>query len=475
MRRVRKLVALLLSLAMVLAMSGMAMAATSLSGGEVGGFENPDEPKDNITKAVSIQKEIKVYNPDEDSVYAPEITYTYSIAAASATDGELVTVTDDTGDHGSGTSVTTTVLPGVGASDVVLTGTAANVIALTNADVLDAASNGASNIKYLEVDFSNVVFSGPGVYRYKITENVTYANTGVTDGSILNYRYLDVYVMRSTSFVASHDGTSGNEFVKDDWYIYGYVCISPESVATNAGGKTNVTTSTAKTNGFVSETIGNTEYTPDAYYTYNFTVSKDLVGDDGMNSHLFPITVAFDNENGPKGNFSLMASYTSGKSSIDTGAVAAYSGPLSSAFNNPGGPKLADEGSIKYIGIPNAIVVTVTETNDVVGTTYKATVKEDTDGNGLVAVAFTSSTGELSTDSKTSSISNGKTASRTAATGGTVDTIAKNVQIEFTNTLETISPTGLMFRYGPYVLILICGVVLLFLGVKFMRRNKEED
>ncbi len=62
MRRVRKLVALLLSLAMVLAMSGMAMAATvptpgPLSDGEVGGFYpgNVDNPQVQA-KSVYIQK-----------------------------------------------------------------------------------------------------------------------------------------------------------------------------------------------------------------------------------------------------------------------------------------------------------------------------------------------------------------------------------------------------------------------------------
>lgn len=472
MRRVRKLVALLLSLAMVLAMSGVAMATSgpaTLSGGEVGGFTTKDTPVAQ-GKSVNIQKEIKVYNPDEDSVYAPAITYEYVITEASGY--ELVTVTDDgANDHDSGASVTTTVLPGI-VTGVVLTGTETGKIVLTNADTLDAAAGGASNYKNLTVDFSTVVFSGPGVYRYKITENVTYTNTGVTDGGISNIRYLDVYVMRSTTFDASHDGTTGHEFVEGDWSIYGYVCISPESIAnTNAGGTTPVDKDTAKTNGFVNDGTNSS----DEYYTYNFTVSKDLVGDDGMNGHLFPITVSF--ANGPTGSFRLMTETDGSKSSISDTAVSNYAGALT-GFGNAGDPKVADGGYIKYIGIPNSTVVTVTETNDVVGTTYKATVKEDTttdDGSALVAVAFTSSNGELSTDSKTSSISNGKTATRTAATGGTVDTIAKNVQIEFTNTLETISPTGLMFRYGPYVLILLCGALLLFLGVKFMRRNKEEN
>ncbi len=483
MRRVRKLVALLLSLAMVLAMSGMAMAATvptpgPLSDGEVGGFYpgNVDNPQVQA-KSVYIQKEITAYNPDEVFVYGPEITYTYSIAAASG--NELVKVTDQTDDHSSGVSVEATVLPGVGVSDVSLTGTADKAIAWTNADILDATSAGASNIKNLEVDFSNVVFSGPGVYRYKITESATYTNTGVTDGDISAIRYLDVYVMRSSAYDPTHDAST---FVAADWSIYGYVCISPESVNVDKGGETAVDNATVKTNGFVNDGTNSA----DEYYTYNFTVTKDLVGDNNMINHQFPLTVAFNG--GPSGKFQLIAKTDGSKSSLtttDETATATLNGTAISAtikkvggsvalasFANAGTPKVADgdtatgttSGYIKYIGIPVGFAVTVTEENDVVGTTYKASGTED----------GTAATINGSTDTVVS-IGYNDTAAIVATKSGAASSSNANVTIQFTNTLETISPTGLMFRYGPYVLILLCGALLLFLGVKFMRRNKEEN
>ena len=55
----------------------------------------------------------------------------------------------------------------------------------------------------------------------------------------------------------------------------------------------------------------------------------------------------------------------------------------------------------------------------------------------------------------------------------TNDTVSHVIAV--TNNLQNISPTGLMFRYGPYVLTLLGGILLLFLGVKFLRRSKKEN
>ena len=44
--------------------------------------------------------------------------------------------------------------------------------------------------------------------------------------------------------------------------------------------------------------------------------------------------------------------------------------------------------------------------------------------------------------------------------------------IEFTNKLNSISPTGVVLRFGPYLLMLGAGAALFFLA---MRRRKNED
>lgn len=236
MEKLRKIGALVLAV-MMIAVVGLAFAdpvtigtgtgttaGTGAAGaGEIGGYVEADKQAQGITKSVRIAKEITAYNPDEDYVFGPAITYSYAIAAAS--DAELVSITDATTDHTSGVATTATALAGL-TTNVAMTGTGANVIAWTNADILNASPTGTPNYKYLTIDFSNVAFDkGPGVYRYKITESATYANTGVTKGNISAIRYLDVYVMRSDSFNSAHDGTTGNEYTAADWKIYGYVCI----------------------------------------------------------------------------------------------------------------------------------------------------------------------------------------------------------------------------------------------------------
>jgi hypothetical protein len=290
-KMLKRVGAVSLSTVVMLGMSTTAMAA-SLSEGEIGGGNSFKTDNPTVqTKTINIEKELTVYNPTEATIYAPAITYTYSLAPASGT--ELVTVTDEASDHASNLATTVTVLPGV-TDNATLTGTGTGVIAWTNAETVTAAPNGYANIKNLAVSFENVVFTEPGVYRYKISETPSaYITSGVTDGTITSTRYLDVYVMRSANFNPEHDGTTGHEFVAGDWSIYGYVCINLESVTGNAGGTTNVTPATAKTNGFVStdpdgDPATNDGATADEYYTYNATISKVLSGDPTMENHKFP-------------------------------------------------------------------------------------------------------------------------------------------------------------------------------------------
>ncbi len=508
MKRLKIISALVLAVMMV-AVMGLAYAeSTALSSGEVGGFYsgNVDNPQVQ-NKSVIIQKEITAYNPDEQYVYGPVITYNYIIESAAG--NELVQITDQPEDHTSGVATVTTALGAdaiqSGSPTPTLTGTNTNVIAWTNADILEADDEGKANIKNLTVDFSDVIFTRPGVYRFKITESTTYTNTGVTDGDISTVRYLDVYVMRSSNFDATHDGTTGHEYVANDWAIYGYVCISPESVASNAGGTTAVTPSTKKTNGFVavpeSSSGAGDGVKADEYYTYNFTITKDLVGDNTMINHQFPMTVAFSG--GPTGNFQLIAEKDASYSSLtitgnvstdktvngtalaaDTILKVGNPGALAS-FANAGSPKVADgntatgttAGYIKYIGIPNTTTVTVTETNDNIGTTYTATVKEDdttNDGTALAAVALTDSTGTLAAENASASIDKDETATREAAYAGTAGSLAKNVQIEFTNTLAIISPTGYAIRLAPYLAMLVAGIAL-FVIFKVRRRKQTNE
>lgn len=490
MKNIKRISALVLALIMVLALTATALAdAALLTNGEVGGYTQPDTQNlDN--KMINIKKEIKAFNPDESLIYGPAITYTYAITAASGS--ELVTITDDTDDHKSGLATTVTAITPNGNTSAypTMTGTSADTIAWTNEDILDASPAGTANYKNLTVDFSNVVFTAPGVYRYKITETANaYVTSGVTDGGITATRYLDVYVMRSDNFDASHDGTEGHLFVAGDWRIYGYVCISPESVASNAGGTTNVTTATKKTNGFVSvpdpdgDPSTDDGVTGDEYHTYNLTVGKKLMNDTTMNGHKFPFDVAWT-AGAATGTFQFAvettgnaqvtstneASTAKSLSGVDASALKKVgSADVVGTADKDGTPSIANDGTVKYIGIPTGTKATVTETNDVVGTTYATTATETIGTGSATEVVWTGGTSAKSTDNKTATMDHSDTTIYAQTFAPAADS---NVAIQVTNTLSIISPTGVAFRVAPYVLMLCAGIALVLITRR--RENTEE-
>ena len=476
--RNKRILALIMTLVMLFAMTATAMADVSLENGETGGYTEKDTPNVN-TKVVILKKEITAFNPDESLIYGPAITYTYEIAAASG--DELVTVTDATTDHTSGQAITTTVLPGI-VDGVSMTGTDANTIAWTNADILEASAGGTANYKNLTVSFENVVFTQPGVYRYKITETPdAYTTSGVTDGGISAVRYLDVYVMRSDDYGEDDQGNASTTNRAGWWRVYGYVCVNSVSAKVNITPDSAV--NTVKTNGFVS--AGND--TADQYHTYNLTVGKTLEGDSTMESHQFPFDVTWT-VGAATGTFQYIAKTENGASVTTTaqGATTTVNGTEVSAntINKVGGanavgtadkdgtPLIPHGGTVKYIGIPNGTKFAVTETQDVIGTTYSVTAKETVGTGTATDVLWTGGTATRDDSEKIATAYKDNTAIYARSEAPDAD---KSVAIQVTNTLQNISPTGLMFRYGPYILMLLGGIVLLVLGVKFMRRAKKEN
>lgn len=478
MKKLIRIVALALAMAMMLVLCASAFAA-SLSDGAVGGFTQPDTPATQ-EKSIVIKKEITAYNPDSGVkfVYGPAITYTYTLAAAA--DNELVNVTDETTDHASGQPVTTKVLAGVSPGDVSVAGTEANKIAWTNADILDVSVSGTANYKNLTISFSNVVFSQPGVYRYKITESAeSYTTSGVTKNTgNTQVRYLDVYVMRSADYGKDASGDPSTENRAGWWTIYGYVCID------SSLGTTAVTASTAKTNGFVDSDGSTGTSTSDEYRTYNLTIGKTLSGDASMNGHKFPFDVTWT-AGDATGTFQFIAKTTGtaevtgdsvdATTSINGTDVAAHT-KVSGANavgtdGKDGSPKIANGGTVKYIGIPVGTKVTVTETNDVAGTTYTTTAKEKIGTADAADVAFTGGTAILSTDKKTATTADTKTVVYAQAGAPTA---GSDVTIQYTNTLALISPTGYVVRFAPYALMLIGGVVLLVVAMKHKKHSDEE-
>jgi len=448
-KTLKKISTLALTMAMVAGMGTAVFAAdeTMPAGGVIGGFETQDTPVAQES-SVLIYKEITAYNAEGLTVNAPAMEYTYAISPGSA--GK--SVKDAGGDlHATGNAVevlTKAGLDGATVSGSVDNGSTFTVgsLALTNDVQLNADADGEANKFPIKVDFSGVEWTGAGVYRYEINESTAEgAKTaaGITEGGIAETLFMDVYVKDAAE--------SGYE-------IYGYVCFKADE---NIDGTSEASlNAVGKTEGFVTgDTDGDGKISDneqaDKYHTFNLTVSKTLVGDQAMNGHKFPFNVDFTNDSVTASILLKQETVAGGGITANLPAAAGVSGLDVTDLG------LANGASVKYIGIPVGVgevtSVEVYENNDVTGTVYKSSYKVD-DGEASEAKSL----------SWEGDASKSDVARLEAGITDDAHTIA------FTNTLEVISPTGVVLRFGPYALMLAGGLALLILAMR-RRSLKAED
>ncbi|MBO4688546.1 MAG: hypothetical protein J5636_08545 [Clostridiales bacterium] len=460
----KKLGALAISLTMLMAMGTavfasdegqdepVAPAPADMDGenGVIGEFEDPDTAVKQ-SRAVIIYKEITVYNPEECEVNAPTITYTYTIDPGEAE----WDIYDEAEAHDPEENVYAATKAGIGEPTITCadSSNADGKLVFTPEVQFQASAAGEKNAYELLIDFSGIDFtdeteggSGAGVYRYVITEetDVEKSAAGIKDGDISDTRYLDVYV----------DG---------DGDIYGYVCFAYNGnidARTDADEDDQVKMA-FKTEGFVAGVDTNTEedVTADEYYTFNFDLTKELVNDKYSEEHKFPFTIVLDNSGVTVEVLPIME--IDGNAEQDAlEADVIGTGEDATTWE----AKIAHEGVISYIGIPCGTTVTITEENDVYGVTYackitNADIPEDDDDPKNIA------TGEISDEAiiNCTELLTPADENHTAGDAGT---------ITFTNTLKLISPTGVIVRYAPYILLLGAGAALFILSRRW--KKKEE-
>lgn len=466
MKNMKKIGALVLALVMVLAMSSTAFAATGLGDGtgtdglgEQGVFTTKDTPTSQ-SKTLVLEKEIKVYNVDEATIKAPTISYTYTIAAATVPSGATITDSDKSGTiHDTGVTVTVPVKAGVGTPTIANSG----VVAWAATEDVSAGTDGVKNVKDISIDFSSVVFTGPGVYRYELTEALTsgyaYNTSGVTETTApaagAHTRFIDVYVKPAAGYT---DGTHNT-----DWDIYGYTCFYNNATTITEANKA---TAAAKTTGFVdgNSTDGTTTtaFLADQYYTFNLTISKTVVNDGyGAATVNFPFTVLFTN-----GTVSAGTIVTNG-ATAPTGTDFTHNTSVNLTTGNLKGVATLKSGQqIKYVGIPNGTSVEVYETNVATGVTYK--VDTNKDGTTTTDNAVISGSAPATAVAQTTKADYESTKSTLTTSAGSDDDTAHTIAI--TNTLLTISPTGVTLRIAPYALMLFVGIALLVIT----RRRRED-
>jgi len=415
-RILRKAAGLFVAAAMVTAMGVTALADTELPESGVAGSKTAT-----LDTTLVIYKEITAYNPDASDVQAPNISYTYAIAPGDAnkqiTDADDISVKTKAG----------------------LTGAAiTEEVSWTDSETLETASDGKANLKPIEVDFSNVEFNGAGVYRYVITESVKTgydkAGSGITDGGISATRYLDVYV---------RDGAQSGAYI-----IYGYVLF--ENTLDHIDGTSDASAGTkpadaVKTQGFVDATSTDENLTADAYYTYNLTIQKTLENDNANIDNEFAFNIKFTNATITQ-KVNLISDFT-GNATLAEIASAKITEGLTSE------PTIAHGASVTYTGIPCGTTVEIYEVNNVETAAYKSSSSgADTDAAEKVINYDVAS-------EKASVICNANAAGETK-------------EVEFTNTLALISPTGVAMAILPFVILLGFGIG--FMVISTTKRREEQ-
>lgn len=447
---IKKLVALMLVLAMTLAIGMTAFAADNdgdtatdgIAGNTNGNWTAQDQPVVQTDKTAILYKELTVYNPADCDVNAPTITYTYTVTAGES--GKEIY--DAETNHKTGASAHVYTKEGIVAGiSVNGSDSASGTVSFTPANTLQASDTGVKETKPINIDFSGVTFTGAGVYRYVVTETAaTYNTSGVVEGTTGHTRYLDVYVKD-----ASPDGS---------YEIYGFVCfVSNNNIDGRDVPELDTPAAAIKTEGFVART----GETADEYYTYNLTIEKTLENDQQMNSHKFPFSVDFANTTVTANVLPIVSGSGDNKYTAPT----LEAGDINGMDQDGTNLAIANGGSVTFTGIPVGTTVTINEKNDVNGTVYTTKTSGGTTNQ---------STGlSVPWDTWTNNVADWTTVTALQKTANDNKVKAEaNMTVNFTNTLLTISPTGVVLRVAPYIMILAAGIILLLVS---RRRKAVQD
>jgi len=510
-KTLKRLGAAFLAGALVAAMAVPAMAADGdTPNSNYNGSAEGDTTLAVLTNAteVSITKDIVLYNAEGSKIYAPNVTYSYSVAPAGTT-ADTVDITGIILDDTSNPHKTTTVAVKNGIEGGVLlanasggTGAATTTIAFTNGDALDTATPlvegvaatktnaaAAKTSKNLYIQFvpSAIYASGTnkaGIYRYAITDNTTrdtLAAAGIlrNDDYDASYKtlYLDVYT-RNT-----FDG-SGNV---NGLEVYGYVLFKSGTKDTEFQYVQGSTESYKLTGYNVASELSGTNVISDQYHTYNLDITKTTTGSLADKSNYFPFDMTLT-EAASNTATKVYVEYANaqevknGSTAINTATgTTLNAGATATTFTG----KLKDGGNIKFTGIPSYITYTgsaysstvyatanAQETNNTYDT-YTASAKVDGESADQT-LSYKTTSSATAAEGTTAALSNTGTATLKTALfvdgKNTSSAVVKNA-IAFTNTLEAISPTGVALRFAPYIMMLVAGLAILLVGHK----RREED
>ncbi len=407
------------------------------------GSENENIGKAGAGNVVNIPKGISFRYDASGQVYfyPPDITYHYTIAPAAP----------PTGTANGGVAV----MPGP-ADSASITGQPT----FTSAE-RQLHNTGDEVIKYITVTIDPTKFTKPGIYRYIITDETPISdlyNAGIVrkgDTPSLSYvptRYLDVYVNS-----ASDDSTLE---------VGSYVLTTTNETTYDTAGK-SIGYLDADNNGF------------DSYRNYATMLKKVVSGSMGDRTHDFPFTVTIDNDGKP---------YHYIKYTIEGAGRGTRVNATDSHWVFVGENSVPELTSIT-LKHNEALVVRglyahanfyYTETNDT-AETYKVAVDYIKDGTGggetdenYVAETVVAPTGTLSYGSASAPILVSDYETYNSTTSVSYSAVPQKGRIvQFTNKINAISPTGIILRFIPFVVLAGFAGLLLVLAGKTKRKETK--
>lgn len=345
----------------------------------------------------------------EENAKIPAITFTYSVAPRTAVDA---TATTPAIIAGVGTPV-------IGSAAFANGDTTYSTVQTNDSVTLDTGEKYAK--KTVNVDFSSVSFSQPGVYRYVITavtnadnKAVSY-DTQVGTGGTARTRCLDVYVV------------DDNSVLKVNQYVLHDTSAVIASTATSPAAD--------KSTGFVNEVK-----------SHEITFGKEVTGNQGSKNKYFKFTLTINNA---QASTTYEVDLTKAEASPTATDATTYTG-----MTNPASVTTGSHGVVtEYFYLKDGQYITIKGLPE--GCMYELSeIAEDyTSSNGITAA---------------------NNAGNKAHTDAVINTtgVTADIFTGFTNDRSDTVPTGVLLTVAPFAIgLLLFGAV----GVTMLARKKEEE
>ena len=379
---------------------------------------------------------------------APGLTFTYDFAAGTAI---------------APTATTLQVYPGV-----ITGGKPSATVSFSDSDAAEGTSLNANYTTYkktVNVDFSGITFSEPGVYRYIITEDNN-AGAGVfydvdptdpTDATAYGdrTRTLDVYV-------EDDESTAAKDLIVTSYVMYnGTVTTAPPSSSASQGtaltAATPVVSPASPTNGQEADGATKTDRIVNYFKSYSITFGKEVTGNQGSKDKYFAFTLKLT---------SPVAGIATVDLSLADPAAGTNDATTVSGSNAPSITLTANTEVSTVFYLQDGQYITVTGLPE--GTKYE--LSEAAEGYTSTE-GITAANSSLDWDGDTTNGNDALADPVSNTTGITAD-----VRTGFTNDKQGIIPTGVLVKVAPVIgigLVVIAGVI--FFAVISMRNKDQED